>query len=131
MTSFVSYIKHLKNYVFKLKAKYGRYAPILLAPAEGLPSRASKGSLRSLPIACTQGLATLASHHAHARARYARFTSRARKSLLHSLPVMLTQGLAALAYRCAHARVATLACHLAHARTHYSYLACTQNNRNF
>jgi hypothetical protein len=45
-------------------------------------------------VARTQGLATLASHRAHARARYARFPSRARKS----------SGVAALAYRCAHAR---------------------------
>ena len=27
----------------------GRYAPFILAPAEGLPSREHKGSLRSLP----------------------------------------------------------------------------------
>ena len=42
------------NILFSLPRISGRYAPLILAPAEGLPSGARKGSLRSLDVARTQ-----------------------------------------------------------------------------
>ena len=58
----------------------GRYAPLILAPAEGLPSRA-------------QGLAALASQIMHVRARYARFPSDTNKALLACFSQYTQKGL--------------------------------------
>jgi hypothetical protein len=119
-------MQKMKKQFSYLLAKYGRYAPILLAPAEGLPSRARKGSLRSLPIARTQGLATLASHRAYARARYARFTSRARKSSLHSTACLRNHARAC--FTCLmprkHCTLALIVCHGTQARGRFDRLPC-------
>jgi hypothetical protein len=70
----------------------GRYAALILAPVKGLPSGARKGSLRSLAVWRTQGLALLAGRRAHATGS------------LRSLEVMRKQGLALLVGRRANAR---------------------------
>jgi hypothetical protein len=82
----------------------GRSAPLILAPTESLPSGTCKGSLRSLAVVRTQGLALLAGRCAHARARFARWPLCARKGSLRSLAGVRMQGLALLSGRRAHAR---------------------------